>query len=68
MMNFQYMILAVMWATLIVARKAWKFRAERDSIPILYDAGAELHQLRYQANWELVAMLVDDKPFDYGYI
>ena len=33
-----------------------------DSKPDLCDAGALLHQLRYQVNWELVVMWVDDKP------
>ena len=45
-----------------------KFRPERGSNPDLYDAGAELHQLRYQANWELVIMWVYDEPAIYAHI
>ena len=41
---------------------------ERDSNPYLCDAGAVLHQLSNQANWELVTMWVNDKPADSGYI
>ena len=35
-----------------------------DSNPGLCDAGAVLHQLSYQTNWELVVMWVDFKPVD----
>ena len=41
-------------------------RPERDSNSDFYDAGAVLHQLRYQANWKLVIMWVYDKPVDSG--
>ena len=30
----------------------------------LYNASALLYHLNYQANWELVVMLVIDKPVD----
>ena len=36
----------------------------RDSNPDLCDAGAVLHQLSYQANWEQIVMWVDYKPLD----
>ena len=37
----------------------------RDSNPDLWvDAGAVLHQLSYQANWEQIVMWVDYKPLD----
>ena len=39
----------------------------RDLNPDICDAGTELYQLIYQANWELVIIWVDDKPIDYGY-
>ena len=42
-------------------RPAW------DSNPDLYDASAVFYQLRYQANWKLVIMRVNDKPIDGGY-
>ena len=45
-----------------------KFRPERGSNPDLCDAGAELRQLSYQANWELVIMWIYDKPVDSGYM
>ena len=32
----------------------------------LCDASAVLHQLSYQANWELVVLWVDYKPLDDG--
>ena len=35
-----------------------------DSNPELCDAGAVLHQLSYQANWELIFLWVDYKPVD----
>jgi len=35
--------------------------------PDLCQAWAVLHQLSYQANWELGDMWVDDKPVDDGY-
>ena len=41
-----------------------KFRPARDLSPDLYDAGAVLYQLSYQANWEQVIMWVHDKPID----
>ena len=40
---------------------------EQDSNPDLCEAVAVLHQLSYQANWELVIMCVYDKPVDGGY-
>ena len=40
---------------------------ERDSNPALCDAGAVLHQLSYQANWELIIMRVGCKPIDEGF-
>ena len=43
-----------------------KFRSERDSNADLCDASAVLHQLSYQANWELVIICVTDKPIDSG--
>ena len=43
-------------------------RPERDANPDFCDAGAVLHQLRYQANCELVIMWVYDKPVDSGYM
>ena len=46
------------------------FGAETDLLNLqcdLYDAGAVLQQLSYQANWELVVMWVDCKPVDDGY-
>ena len=39
----------------------------RDSNPDLCDAGAVLHQLSSQVNWELVITWVDDKPVGDGY-
>ena len=45
-----------------------KERPERDSNPDLCDAGAVLHQLSYQANWELVTKWVYDKPVNSGYL
>ena len=38
-----------------------------DSNPALFDAGAVLYQLTFQANSELVVMWVNDKPVDDGY-
>ena len=38
----------------------------RDPDP--WDAGAVLHQLSYQAKWEVVIMRVNDKPVDSGYV
>ena len=35
-----------------------------DSNPDLCDAGAVLHQLRYQGNWELIVMWVDHESGD----
>ena len=35
-----------------------------DSKPLLCHAGALLHQLSYQVNWELVVMWVDYKPVE----
>ena len=43
-------------------------RLNGDSNPDLCDAGAVLHQLSYQAKWELVVKLVDDKPIDNGHL
>ena len=40
---------------------------ERDSNPALCDAAAVLHQLSYQANWELIIMWVGCKPIDEGF-
>ena len=40
-----------------------KLRPELDLNPDLCDAGTVLHQLSYQANWEMV----DHKPVDSGY-
>jgi len=34
----------------------------------LYDAGATLYHLSYQANSELGIIWVDDRHIDYGYI
>ena len=42
-------------------------RSALDSNPDLCDAGAVFYQLRYQANWGLVIMRVNDKPVDGGY-
>ena len=39
----------------------------RDSNPDLCDAGAVLHQLSSQVNWELVITWVDEKPVGDGY-
>ena len=41
-----------------------KSRLERDSYPDLCNAGTELFQLRYQANWELIVVWVHDKAVD----
>ena len=38
-----------------------------DSNPDLFDSGAVLHQLSYQANWELIVIWVDFKPEDDRY-
>ena len=35
-----------------------------DLNPNLGNTGAAFYQLKYQANWELVVMWVDDKPVD----
>ena len=59
-----YMILEVVCANQAIARKAW---ADEDSNPDLYDVGAVLNHLSYQANWELVAIWVNDKPVDDEY-
>ena len=40
----------------------------RDSNPDLWETSAALYQLSYQANWQLIVMLIDDKPVDDGYI
>ena len=57
------------YATWAVANESPKiFRPEQDSNPDLCDAGAVLHQLSDQANWELVIMWVYDKPVDSGYM
>ena len=40
---------------------------ERDSNPALCDAGAVLHQLSCQANYELKIMWVVCKPIDEGF-
>ena len=61
MNEFDYRILALL-----------KLRRERsensnlngDSNPDLCDAGAVLHQLNYQANWEQVVVWVDYKLVD----
>jgi len=45
-----------------------KFRPQRYSNPDLYDTGAVLYPLGYQANWELVIMAVCHKPVDRGYM
>ena len=37
-----------------------------DLNPDLCNAGAVLHQLSDQINWELVVLQVDDKPVDDG--
>ena len=43
--------------------KAWKrFRPVRDLTHDLCDTGASLYQLSWQANWELVIILVPNKP------
>ena len=39
-----------------------KFRPEWTLHPGLCDAGAVLYQLRYQGDWELVTMWLNDKP------
>ena len=58
------MILAVMCTTWAVV----KIRPEKNSGPYgiwthdLCDTGAALYQLSQQANWELVIMLVPNKP------
>ena len=38
-----------------------------DLNPDLCNAGAVLYQLSYWVTWELVVMLIDDKPVDYRY-
>ena len=40
---------------------------EEDSNPDFWDAGAVLHQLSHQANWELVIVWVDEKPIESGH-
>ena len=45
-----------------------KHSSERDSNPDLCDAGPVLHQLNYQANWELVIMWVNDKHLAIEYM
>ena len=42
-------------------------RPELDSNPDLYNSGAVINQLSYQANWELVIMCIDCMPIDDGY-
>ena len=37
------------------------------SNPVLFDAGAVLHKLSYQANWFQVVMWVDCKPFQSAF-
>ena len=59
-----YMILEVVCATQAIARKAW---ADEDSNPDLSDVGAVLNHSSYLANWELVAIWVNDKPVDDEY-
>ena len=54
-------------SSFLVARKVWKIQAWTGTWtlnPDLCDAGAVLHQLSYQANWELVVTLVNDKQLD----
>ena len=44
-----------------------KFRPERGFYPVLFHAGAVLHQLSYQANWFQVVMWVDCKAFQSAF-
>ena len=48
------------WA--VVKERPEKFKPRWHLNPDLCNAGAVLHQLSYQANWELVIMWVYDKP------
>ena len=62
------MIFAVLIATWAVATESPEnFMPEEDSNPDFCDAGAVLHQLSHQANWELVIVWVDDKPIESGH-
>ena len=47
-------------------KKVWKIQAWTGFDLDLCDASAVLHQLSYQANWELVVLWVDYKPLDDG--
>ena len=59
--EFDYRILA-----LLKQRREWSENSDLngDSNPDLCDAGAVLHQLSYQANWEQVVVWVDYKLVD----
>ena len=59
------MIIAVFYRYLSSSKKGLKNSGlNGDSKPGLYDAGAVLRQLSYEANWEEVVMWVDYKPVD----
>ena len=54
-----------MWMILPVFFNAKGLKGDLN--PNLYDSGAVLYQLSYQANWELVVMYWDNKkPIDDG--
>ena len=52
------------FAGICFATWAAKERPDLDSNPDICNAGAVLHQLSYQANWELLIMCVYGKPVD----
>jgi len=45
----------------VAKKRPEKFGPKWTLHPDLYDAGAVLYQLRYQGNWELVIMWLNDK-------
>ena len=60
------MIIAVIYATLAVAKRKPEKNSELNGIRTydLCDTGAVLYQLSYQANWELVIVRIRNIPVE----